>query len=1009
MPTRWPNRRLIVAALFLCTWSARGRTFPIREFNIGNGLPHNRINRIYRDSSDFLWIGTDDGLVRFDGRQFTTYSTADGLPHVHVNAIVQTRSGQYWIATDGGIARFDPQPGARRFTAYVPANSPGAREVNTVVEDADGSLLLGTNAGLYRFRFEQAGQFIAVDYHPSHENPGSLKVNAIATDAGRLWVGTEYGLYGRGLSGAWAQYGRAEGLPSPAFIFALARDPHGRLWAGFRGGFGRLSQNPQPNQPILDLARTAASDNGFIDARAMLIGPDSSFRIATESGLVEWVDYAASGCRFRRYTVAEGFKEEETHDLAMDSSGNLWIGTRRSGITCIGRTDFKTYARSEGLTPGDNPTLVETHDGNVCVFDITPKRRLNCFDRAHDAFRAFDFAIPSRFDGVDPHWLETARPDRQRGWWLSTMRGMFYTPAVEAVPTRNFGPRVTRFFQDPASGDLWMVVMFKDVNDRHGLLHWSSPDRRLHDETPMLPAEAVSRGIASFAQASNGDLWLGLERPGGLLRKRGDRYELVSNGPAGHIAQLFVDSRKRLWIASTEAGLGRVDDPGATHPGIHTYTRSDGLLSSEVWSVAEDRYGRIYAGCSRGLDRLEPEIGRVVHFTSEDGLVTGDIRGALRARDGDLWFASSHGVSHYEPQPDEKRTPADTRITGVRVAGVPLPLSELGSESVGPLRLRAGENSLEIDYGGTGFRFAGTTMYEIRSNPNGAWQDSRGNTSLNLLNLAPGDYEIGIRAVSSDGARGRPASLAVTVQPQVWATWWFRLLLASLACGVLYAIHALRLSKRLALERIRTDLAMDLHDDVGASLSRIYMMGQAVRSRSRAADGAPDRMVDEIVDSSRRLLTEMNDIVWSLNPQRDSFPDLVSRIRAFGSGILENLGIEWVVETEGLPSHLRPDMRRQIYLLFKEGINNVAKHSGAQRATLRFWRDDHALYGELADDGRGLPAEDSDAGNGIASMRARAAGLGGSLAIECGGGTRVTLRLPVQKHVRALAKRSHLW
>ena len=700
------------AALLFFARSAHARTFLIREFNIDNGLPHNRVNRIYKDSRNSLWIGTDDGLVRFDGRQFTTYSTTDGLPHMHVNAVLETRSGEYWIATDGGIAQFDPRPGTKRFITYVPSNSPAAQAVNTIFEDADGSLLLGTNGGLYRFT--RSRQFTTINYHPSHGNPGSVKVNAIASHAGWLWLATEYGLYGCNPSGVWAQYGQPEGFPWP-FVFTLAHDPQGRVWVGFRGGFGRLTANPRLKHPILDLVRTSASGAGFIDARAILISADSTFRIATEAGLVEWLDYAASGNHFRRYTAGEGFKEEETHDLTLDSAGNLWIGTRRSGITCVARTEFRTFAQSDGLALSDNATLVETPDGNVCVFDITTsKRRLHCYDRVHDTIRAFNFTLPARFDGVDPHWLETVQPDRQGGWWISTMRGMFHSPAVGAAPTRKFGSHVTRFYQDSA-GDLWMAFMFKDKEDRRGILHWSQRAQKLYDETPLLPPEAVSRGIGSFAQSSNGDLWLGLERPGGLVRRRGNHYELISNGPTGHTSQLFLDSRSRLWIASTESGLGRIDDLSAQRPGIRLYTRSDGMLSQEVWSVTEDRYGRIYAGSARGVDRLQPETGEIVHFTVADGLPSGDIRSSLCTRDGELWFASSHGISQYKPGAGETRTAVATRITSLRIAGVPFPLPEFGLAALGPLRLAADKNSLQVEYGAADFAFTAPIAYQFRS------------------------------------------------------------------------------------------------------------------------------------------------------------------------------------------------------------------------------------------------------------------------------------------------------
>jgi ligand-binding sensor domain-containing protein/signal transduction histidine kinase len=1008
-------RCLILRLGFIATLMAsagHAKTLPLLEFTTANGLPHNRVNSIYRDSRDFLWICTDDGVARFDGHQFVSYTSADGLPHMHINAILETRSGQYWLASDAGITQFDPAPNRNRFTSYLPPPPSEKRYVNTLFEDSDGTLLVGTNGGLVRFvPGVERSNFKEIAFGATSEKHGSAKVNSIARDArGHLWLGTEYGLYERLTSGAWRSYGRDEDFRYP-FVFTLVTDSKGRLWAGFRGGFGRIAREPELRHPIFDLIRLFSEGIPFQDARDIFCSGDSRFWIATEAGLFEWVDFLSDGSKFHHYSAAEGFRVEETHAIAQDSAGNLWIGMRRSGLTCIRQTGFRTFNESDGLRLSDEPMLLRSHAGNPCVFDVGGGRRgLFCYDNRIDGFQAIYPALRYRFGDEEPHWLEMAQADPRGGWWFSSTRGMFYLSSLRSLPTLQFAGHITRFYED-SSGDLWAAVMFKDASDKRGLLHWRRSSGKLEDVTGLLPDGSLN-GIASFAQDPNGNLWFGLERPGGLLRLRNGRFEIIDNSPPGHTNQLFIDSKSRLWIASTEGGLGRIDEPMSKNPRVRRFGRTDGLSSNEIWSITEDRSGRIYAGTSRGLDRLDLINNSILHFTSEDGLTNGDIRSALRDQSGDLWFTSSHGISRYTPEAADAPRPSAARITGLRIAGVPVPISEFGSNSLGPLNLSSHENSVQIQFGVIDFRFLTHLTYEFRPSLGNAWQPVGPSNSLNLLHLSPGRYHIEVRAVFPGAPAGEVAQLELAVAPPFWKRWWFQIACVLVICGSLFVLHLHQVDKQVSLERIRTQIATDLHDDIGASLSRIHIMGEAIRSNFNRNGNESAGMIGEIVDSSRRLLAEMNDIVWSLNARRDSFTDLANRLRAFGSDVLESRGIQWYVAAPDahIPSYLTPDKRRQLFVIFKEAIHNVSKHSQARKASLRFWRERDFICAELTDDGCGMAGSSDTAtaeGNGMTNMRMRANRLGGTLSVSTGidGGMRLDVRLPIDKHVYALPRR----
>lgn len=200
-----------------------------------------------------------------------------------------------------------------------------------------------------------------------------------------------------------------------------------------------------------------------------------------------------------------------------------------------------------------------------------------------------------------------------------------------------------------------------------------------------------------------------------------------------------------------------------------------------------------------------------------------------------------------------------------------------------------------------------------------------------------------------------------------------------MAATIAYMMYAWRLRHEIAIERIRSQIATDLHDDIGAGLSRIVIIGETLKRHAPSGSKREDRLLDDIIQSSRGLVSEIADIVWSMNPRRDYLRDLAAKLRAFGSDILEPHGIQWMLDApdELLDRTLSPEVRRQVYLIFKEAIHNVSKHSSARSALLRLWIDGGTLHGELVDDGLRADVTGSD-GTGLRSMRSRAEQLGGS-------------------------------
>jgi two-component sensor histidine kinase len=515
--------------------------------------------------------------------------------------------------------------------------------------------------------------------------------------------------------------------------------------------------------------------------------------------------------------------------------------------------------------------------------------------------------------------------------------------------------------------------------------------------------------VTAIAADAAGGLWLGFRDC--LIRCRGGRFERLFSAPAmieGVVNAIHLDRNRRLWIASTRGGLYRVDEPASDQPHIARYTTAEGLSSNETLCLTEDRWGRIYAGNNRGVDRLDPESGFVKHYTTADGLSKGAVALAYRDRHGVLWFVSDEGISSFIPVPGESRIPPTILITSLRTMGEPYRLSALGESRVDKLQLASDRNQLQIDFIGLDFRAGASLRYQyMLDGADRAWSAPTPERTLNYASLSAGSYRFLVRAVTLDGiASPQPATVTFRVLAPVWRRSWFLAACGFAGCLTIYAVHRFRVRRLLALERIRMRIATDLHDDIGASLSHIAVLTDVAASEVNRLGLANRQLSDPLArigSVSRELIDSMSDIVWAISPRQDRLRSLTQRMREFAGDILDSRGIEFHLEAAGVDQEMRldPEVRRQAFLIFKECVHNIVRHSGATRVICDFQLQGRDLMLRLGDDGRGFDGarnpSGTNGGHGLASMRRRAQALGGKLEIaaEPGRGVRIVLHVPL--------------
>jgi len=992
----------------------RAERLPLKTYTTADGLASNRISRIVRDSRGFLWFCTEQGLSRFDGFSFVNYTTAQGLPDDDVTDFLETRDGEYWVATFKGLCRFNPKgtpkgPNSNEanqmFVVYHPGQSSRSSSIKALYEDRSGKVWCGTWQGVYRIEREGADyRFDYVDVGmPANRAEEQIVRNILEDREGVLWLATDCGLYKRSPDGSAFRFSIDQGLSSERLI-GLLEDREGRLWVGDRqGGLCEIIAHAEPGHSVV--ARKFSLKEGLQCARIVSLfqSSDGRFWIGTECGLSQLLNTDQGGHNIRTYMGAEALTDPRVWALGEDGYGNLWVGTA-NGAVRVAQGGFTTYTEADGLAGREVINITESATGELSVQTRSAGgNHISRFDGQH--FASVDPMLPRSGDSYN---IIFGPQDREGQWWLATPSGVWRFPKISRVEdlahnqpkefyTSNKDEAMSTVHED-SRGDIW-------TTRGSSIIRWERRTATFHQFSENEGLQKSEHLPSAFCEDRSGNIWFGFEN-GVCIRYSNGRFRQFAqqDGIPDGVLRCFVDSNGRLWIASSNSGLARIDDPNADQLRVFDYRIGQGLSSDEVSCVTEDRLGRIYVGTRSGLDRLDPESGLIEHFTTADGLANDWVRTSFRDRSGILWFGTDTGLSRFVPEFGRRqRTAPPIFITGLRIPGIDFHVSEIGETAVTGPEVSPNQNNIQIDFVSPAFDLGKTLRYQIKlEGANQDWSSAADQHMVNFANLAPGRYRFLVRAINADGAVSEvPASVSFAILPPIWQRWWFTMIALVFIASVIYVVYRYRVARLLELEKIRTRIAGDLHDHIGSNLTKIAILSEVAHQQLGLTDKPAFSTLSSIADISRESVAAMRDIVWAINPKRDRLLDLTRRMRGFASEILTSRNIEFTFVAPERDRLLRmsPEVRRDVFLIFKEAINNVVRHSDCSKASIEMGVEGRWLVLIVKDDGKGFEVEEESDGNGLPSMRRRAEGFGGRLWIssETGRGTTVHLNIPLDR------------
>jgi signal transduction histidine kinase/ligand-binding sensor domain-containing protein len=976
--------------------------FALKTWRADTGLPQNTVTAVLQTRRGYIWVGTYNGLAQFDGLQFRVFNSANapGLANSRVTSLFEEASGQIWIGHDTGEVSMQTTNG---FSTAPPPAGWSAAPIKDFITDesgavwafnqrgdawrlADGQIVrpppalaenpfvnpsaardgqqrgfVLRNGGVARFT---AAGYVPIDFGDPAEQPYYIGISAARN--GSLWV------LGEGLVRQW----------------------NGSTWSA---NFGAL---PWSDASVTMVRETSAGQ--------LLVG-------TLQSGLFiftpphDWT----------YLNRATGLPQDWVTSLTEDREGNLWVGTG-GGLALLRHRKVTMHSPPDDWEGRPVLSILRAQDG--AVWAATEGAGIYRYSEngwtRHDLENPFVWSLYE--DSAQRLWAGTW------GGGLFQRQGESFVFQTNAIPVSD---PVTAFCESPA-GTLW-------IGTGAGLFRMRS---NVWEHLAALGGAAAG-DVRALTPGAPGELWIGTQGSGlGLLRNGTLRTFTTADGlPANFILSLHYDPDGTLWIGTLDMGLGRY-----RHGEFRAITMAHGLPANILFHIREDDQGHLWFNSSHGIFRVSKQqlhacadgkVGAVsvLAYGQAEGLATlagtgGFTPSGFRAPDGKLWFSTARGIAVVTPavaRPNPVLPPV--WIEDVVLDGQDYPLSNAGADrreadffaSTNFVVLPPGRRQLDIAFTGLSFRAPERVRFKYRlEGLDRAWTEAS-SRRVTYSFLPPGQYTFRVIACNSDGLWNETgATLGIRVRPHFWQTLWFKILLAlagALGCALL--VHAVarrrhrlkleRIARERALERERARIAQDIHDDLGASLTRIGLLSETAAGDLENPERAAANL-EQIILTTRELTRSMDEIVWAVNPRHDTLESLANYIARFAQDFLSAAQIRCRL---ALPLQLpersvRSEVRHNLFLACKEALHNVVKHSRANEVRLTLELLPSELHFTIADNGTGIapaqpnrtpPSSRPAAGNGLFNLEARLRQIGGRSRVQsvAGEGTRVEFFVPL--------------
>ncbi len=997
-----------------------------RKITTSNGLSHNKVNCIIQDKRGFIWFGTDDGLNRYDGNNFlifrNTPGSAEGVSGNIINDIWEDEAEIIWIATgDGGLTRYDYRfPTGKQFRHFK--NSPGDKSsiplniINALAQDKKGFLWLATSGKRVIRLNKQTEKF---------DEPvatGTSTATALCIDhKENLWVGRQ----GGGLLKVNTQtlqldfderYTNLYAKLPHVVVTSVFMDHEKNIWYGsWDRVLYRFNAATEKEESFQRSAAALSFDNDQVDDMA----EDELQRLWMAGRYKGLHVYDKNQDCFYNYRFNPGLDgtiaDNKVNCVFIDKDKNLWLGTDK-GI-CVSKLNQQfTQQFLPGSLSGNPPVTIydffRGKDGTTWVAasnGIYAKRTGGeDFDHMPVHFRGQNLAVTKFYkDGDGTMYVGT---DYSLFRYNDARRDLELLPNTEKdkVMDHIIESRVVSMIRDTVNGNPVLLVSpyghfltYYDLREKN----WVS---RLDSSKNIVASfNLLDNLIRKFYRSRDGTVWMATVKEGlGVWEKKPSQLvTYYKNDPVNttslannHVFDIADDGKGSLWVTTFGGGLQHFN----VAEKIFSHIRSSANL---LEGVQTDAKGNVWMISGGNLHRYSPSGNSYMSYELPDIEKSGGVKGYIYKDDeGSMYVGGVNYFISFKPE-EIKDNPQQPGVIFTDFKIFNNSFSHLLFQK--KIKLKHNQNFFTIEFASPFYSGSEKIHYSyMLEGVDQDWVDAGTRNFASYQNAGSGNFTFKVRASVGNG-KWTPAvfSIRVEIVPPFWRRWWFYAICVILVTAVLYAIYRYRVNELVKRQAIRNKIAQDLHDNLGSTLSSISVYSEVARIHGEKNEKENlNDLLEKISTTSTEMVTEMNDIVWAINPRNDSMDKIVQRMESFAKPLAaaRNIAFDLQYDRSVLSVQLDMDKRKNFYLVFKEAVNNAIKYSAASKLSAQVIVKDSQLVLKVIDNGKGFIVEkeitdEHASGNGIRNMRNRTTQMNGSLEINSqpGTGTSIWLSIPL--------------
>jgi signal transduction histidine kinase/ligand-binding sensor domain-containing protein len=932
----------------------------IRKYSIEDGLVNNDVLNIYQDSLGFIWLCTRGGLSRYDGNRFTNYTTGNGLTGDMINAVYEIAPQQFIVAQNSGGPRLLYNGAITSFGDDTQIT------LNRFYKDNSNRLLVATDQS--GIMYLQNGRFIPVNNGYKISTQRMSKIND------SLWIVMQQQEAAQLLTTPFNIYSK----PTPLKITTIYTDLQKHTWVGTKKGLMLLAPQQQCNKPIafallpalfnLPILRESYIADMMQDSRG-------DYWIATNTGLV----HLKSNGKYQIFTDTDGLPSPSVNCLLEDNQHNMWIGTPLGLAKFSLNNEVKIFTQKDGLSMKGVGFLAAVTENKVLLFEDDSIKELDLQERK-----------------ISVGFLKTD----------STLN-VYKLNSPDVLAEKTAAALIYKQVKSDSKISNWPVGTYNCVAQVSEGIFVGAVANKLFTVTNGRVQQQLLLNIPDIISVvvidKKGVLWAGTVNSGLYkiaLHKCQDTIAfkiidtLVSTLPDAHIRALYADKENELWIGTRYQGLVRLLQSAGEKYTIQQYGIDQGLSSDFVRTINRDATENIWAGTMQGIDKLIPQNDgyRVFNFGKVNNIFS-QVFDICFLKDGYLLAAGFPYLVYARDVQQDTLKPAAVYITKVYTANAD---SATNAGTIVPY------NKAQINFEFSAPQFINekitTYTYRLLGSNDTNWTAAGKSQLVYYASLRPGGYTFEVKAMGFDGKWGQPAFHRFVVTTPFWQQAWFIILMMAIVALLGYAFYRYRIRQLIRLQKVRNSIATDLHDEIGSNLTNISILSNLSKknlSQPQQAGEFLQRISEEVAASSQAL----DDIIWSVNTSHDTLDETVSRMRRYAAELFDAAGISYDLQLNPLfeEKKLTMEQRRDVYLVYKEAVNNIFKHAAATQVIIKINIEQQQLVLQIKDNGKGFDTTKTSARYGLKGMRERVQKWKGKFEISSANntGTSIKIALPL--------------